>query len=67
MRISTYITLPRLYSVYQKVVHSDGSTEWAGVHRLPIASMLRQRRELRDRGYRVVIRLDGELGPSYKD
>lgn len=55
------------YSVYQKVTNLDDTTEWVGVHRLPIAAMLRTFRELRDRGFRVVIRRDGELGPSYKD
>lgn len=60
-------TNPKLYSVYQKIVHSDGTTEWAGVHRLPIAAALRYWRESRDRGYSVALRLDGEMGPTYKD
>lgn len=59
--------MPKLYSIYQKVHHTDGTTEWVGIHRLSIAAMLRAFRELRDRGYRVVIRGDGELGPSFKD
>lgn len=57
----------KLYSVYQKVSLLNGQTEWVGLHRLPIAAMLKTFRELRDRGYRVIIRLDGELGPSSKD
>lgn len=60
-------TEQKLYSVYQKIVLPDGKTEWAGTHRLPISTMLRTFRELRDRGHRVVIRLNGEYGPSYKD
>lgn len=59
--------MPKLYSIYQKVALPNGTTEWVGMHRLPIAAMLRVFRELKNRGYRVVIRGDGELGPSYKD
>lgn len=59
--------IPKVYSVYSKVVHSDGTTEWVGTHRLPIGPMLRHRRELRERGYRTAIRLDGELGPRWSD
>lgn len=58
---------PKQYSVYQKVVHEGGRTEWVGVHRLPIAAALRYWREFRDRGYRTAFRLDGEIGPTYKD
>jgi len=55
------------YSVYQKVRHADGTTEWVGTHRLPIAYALKVYREFRNRGYRAVFRLDGERGPTYKD
>lgn len=59
--------IPKQYSVYQRIIHDNGSTEWVGVHRLPIAAALRYMREFRDRGYRVTLRLDGEMGPTYKD
>ena len=55
------------YSVYQKVIHSDGRSEWVGMHRLPIAYALKVFREFRNRGYRACFRKDGEPGPSYKD
>lgn len=55
------------YSIYQQLKKDDGSTEWVGVHRLPISAALRLAREFRDRGFRVVWRRDGERGPSYKD
>lgn len=58
---------PKQYSVYQRVVSPDGRSAWFGMHRLPISYALKVFREFRDRGYRVAIRLDGELGPSYKD
>lgn len=64
----TYLhTEQKLYSVYQKIDLPDGKTDWAGTHRLPILPALRMFREIRARGYRVVLRLDGEYGPSYKD
>lgn len=56
----------QLYSIYQKVVNGDACA-WIGIHRLPIASALHTARELRDRGFRIVWRKDGEPGPSYKD
>lgn len=59
--------IPKEYSVYSKVVKDDGTSEWVGVHRLPIRPLLRTRRELRERGYRTLIRLSGELGPRHID
>lgn len=58
---------PKQYSIYQKVRRSDGRTDWVGTHRLPIASACKAAIEIRERGDRVVWRLDGELGPSFKD
>lgn len=58
---------PKLYSVYQKITLPDGRTQWIGTHRLPISSALSALREFRDNGYRVALRLAGELGPDYKD
>lgn len=58
---------PKQYSIYQKVYLPDGRTQWVGTHRLPISSALKFARELRDRGERVVWRLMGEYGPSFKD
>jgi hypothetical protein len=58
---------PKQYSIYQKVQLPDGRTQWVGTHRLPISSALKAAREMRDNGYRVVWRLDGEYGPQHKD
>lgn len=58
---------PKLYSIYQKVVLPDDRTQWIGTHRLPISSALMAAREMRDNGYRVIWRLDGEYGPTNKD
>lgn len=58
---------PKQYSIYQKVHFKGGRTEWIGTHRLPISSALKMARELRDRGERIVWRLNGEYGPTQKD
>lgn len=60
-------TPPKQFSIYQQIKRSDGTTEWVGTHRLPIKSALRAAEEMRERGYRVVWRLDGEYGPTFKD
>lgn len=56
----------QLYTIYQKVANGEANA-WVGIHRLPIASAIHTARELRDRGFRVIWRKDGEPGPSYKD
>lgn len=58
---------PKQYSVYQKAPVGDGRMQWVGTHRLPISSALRMFYMVRAQGQRVLIRLDGEKGPSYAD
>lgn len=57
----------QLYSIYQKVENNGDTTDWVGTHRLPISSALKCARELRDRGFRIVWRKNGEPGPTHKD